>query len=137
MSFRINFDNYFYRATRQISRKSVSWTQKHSTLPFLKTDIAFIVSFEVYRINDESSPKVISKPRGNSVYLTVVLDVVVVSKYRLVNIDPIRNKKNNISLVRKTFYRTSILQWNNILIISKYHRISRLYGLFLILSRTK
>lgn len=95
-------------ATRNGSRKSVSWTQKHSTLSFLKTDIAFIVSFEVHRINDGSSPKVISKPRGNSVYLTVVLDAVVVSKYRLVNIDAIRNKKNNIPLVRKTFYRTSI-----------------------------
>lgn len=115
---------------RDSSQKSVLWTQKYSTLPFLKTDIAFIVSFEVHRINDGSSPKVISKPRGNSVYLTVVLDVVV-SKYRLVNIDAIRNKKNNISLVRKTFYRTSILQRYNILIISKYHWTSRLYGLFL------
>lgn len=36
-----------------------------------ETDIAFMVSFKVHRINDGSSPKVILKPPANTVYLAV------------------------------------------------------------------
>lgn len=61
-----------------------------------KTDIAFRVSFKADRINDGSSPKVISRLWANAVYLAMVSDVE--SKYRMFNIVVVRNNGNNIFL---------------------------------------
>lgn len=52
----------------------ICYTDTDFHAAILKTDIAFIVSSKVRRINDGSSPKVISKPQSNSVYLAVVFD---------------------------------------------------------------